>query len=385
MIVRGIDIVNFRNIAKAALSFSPTFNLITGRNAQGKTNLLEAIHLFSLGRSFRTRSLEETIRFGEEYLFCRLSGTADSGVDFDIEAGVERAGRIKVSINGKKAAGLSEILGIIPSVIFVAEDILLAAGPPAGRRIYLDYTAAQISPLYLRELREYRGILRRRNVILEKAAREGAAPEGIEPWDAALVAKGASIVKIRIDTMREIEARAETLLAEIMNEDSGFGMEYVCSFDPSGAEPKEALERALARVREAERRRGFTMAGPHYDDVQIFLEAAELRRYGSQGRKRLAALVLKLAQALTILERRGEKPVVILDDIFSELDRQTAQRVREHLTDSYQSFITTPRPEEFGELPASAARFVVESGTFSAARSEAELAPSLPPGCAERG
>ena len=385
MIVRGIDIVNFRNIAKAALSFSPTFNLITGRNAQGKTNLLEAIHLFSLGRSFRTRSLEETIRFGEEYLFCRLSGTADSGVDFDIEAGVERAGRIKVSINGKKAAGLSEILGIIPSVIFVAEDILLAAGPPAGRRIYLDYTAAQISPLYLRELREYRGILRRRNVILEKAAREGAAPEGIEPWDAALVAKGASIVKIRIDTMREIEARAETLLAEIMNEDSGFGMEYVCSFDPSGAEPKEALERALARVREAERRRGFTMAGPHYDDVQIFLEAAELRRYGSQGRKRLAALVLKLAQALTILERRGEKPVVILDDIFSELDRQTAQRVREHLTDSYQSFITTPRPEELGELPAAAARFVVESGTFSAARSEAELAPSLPPGCAERG
>ena len=385
MIVRGIDIVNFRNIAKAALSFSPTFNLITGRNAQGKTNLLEAIHLFSLGRSFRTRSLEETIRFGEEYLFCRLSGTADSGVDFDIEAGVERAGRIKVSINGKKAAGLSEILGIIPSVIFVAEDILLAAGPPAGRRIYLDYTAAQISPLYLRELREYRGIVRRRNVILEKAAREGAAPEGIEPWDAALVAKGASIVKIRIDTMREIEARAETLLAEIMNEDSGFGMEYVCSFDPSGAEPREALERALARVREAERRRGFTMAGPHYDDVQIFLEAAELRRYGSQGRKRLAALVLKLAQALTILERRGEKPVVILDDIFSELDRQTAQRVREHLTDSYQSFITTPRPEELGELPASAARFVVESGTFSAARSEAERAPSLPPGCAERG
>ena len=385
MIVRGIDIVNFRNIAKAALSFSPTFNLITGRNAQGKTNLLEAIHLFSLGRSFRTRSLEETIRFGEEYLFCRLSGTADSGVDFDIEAGVERAGRIKVSINGKKAAGLSEILGIIPSVIFVAEDILLAAGPPAGRRIYLDYTAAQISPLYLRELREYRGILRRRNVILEKAAREGAAPEGIEPWDAALVAKGASIVKIRIDTMREIEARAETLLAEIMNEDSGFGMEYVCSFDPSGAEPKEALERALARVREAERRRGFTMAGPHYDDVQIFLEAAELRRYGSQGRKRLAALVLKLAQALTILERRGEKPVVILDDIFSELDRQTAQRVREHLTDSYQSFITTPRPEELGELPASAARFVVESGTFSAARSEVERAPSLPAGCAERG
>jgi DNA replication and repair protein RecF len=93
VIVRGVDIVNFRNIAKAELSFSPTFNLITGRNAQGKTNLLEAIYLFSLGRSFRTRSIEEVIRFGEEYLFARLRGTSDSGVDFTLEAGVERGGR----------------------------------------------------------------------------------------------------------------------------------------------------------------------------------------------------------------------------------------------------------------------------------------------------
>jgi len=371
VIVRGIEIANFRNIANAALSFSPAFNLITGRNAQGKTNLLEAIHLFSLGRSFRTRSLEETIRFGDEYFFCRLSGKADSGVDFDIEVGAERSGRIKVSINGKKAAGLSEMLGIMPSVVFVAEDIQLAAGPPAGRRGYLDYTAAQISPLNLKALREYRGIVRRRNVILDKAAREGASPEGIEAWDEALAAKGASIVKIRLEAIREIKTRAEKLFAEILEEQSGFDMMYVCSFGAPDAEPKEALERALARVREAELRRGFTMAGPHYDDVRMFLEGVELRRYGSQGRKRLAALMLKLAQALTILDRRGERPVVLLDDIFSELDGRTAARVREHLTDSYQSFITTPRPEELGRLPAEASRFVVEGGVVSAAGAEA--------------
>ena len=153
---------------------------------------------------------------------------------------------------------------------------------------------------------------------------------------------------MRLETMRELEARARTLLGEILGDAGGFGMRYVCSFNPSGKEPGEALREALARVREAERRRGYTMAGPHYDDVQIFLEASEIRRFGSQGRKRLAALVLKLSQALTILDKRGEKPVVLLDDIFSELDRETAERVREHLADSYQSFITTPRPEEFG-------------------------------------
>jgi len=367
VIVRGVEVANFRNIAKAKLTFSPSFNLITGRNAQGKTNLLEAIYLFSLGRSFRTRSIDEAIGFGAEYLFARLEGRSDSGVDFTLEAGVERGGRTKVSSNGKKISGLSEIVGIMPGVIFVAEDILLASGPPAGRRAYLDYTAAQISAAYLRGIKEYRGVLRQRNALLERAARECGSPEGIEPWDAALAEKGAAIVRMRLDTMREIEARAGALFAEILGESAGFEMRYVCSFNGAGKDPGEALREALARVREAERRRGYTMAGPQYDDAQIFLESAEIRRFGSQGRKRLAALVLKLAQALTILERRGERPVVLLDDIFSELDRETADRVREHLADSYQSFITTPRPEEFGAPGPGAARFTVEAGAIAPA------------------
>jgi DNA replication and repair protein RecF len=365
VIIGGIEITNFRNIAKAAIAFSPTFNLITGRNAQGKTNLLEAIFLFSLGRSFRTRSLDETVRFGEEYFFATLTGRSDSGVDFGIDAGYDRSGRTKVSINGKKAAGFGELIGVIPGVIFVAEDILLSAGPPALRRVFLDYTAAQISPLFLREIKDYRGVLRQRNALLERAARESAPPAGIEPWDDALAARGAAIVRMRNETLREIAGRAERLFGEILGGRSGFRMEYACSFNPTGKEPEEALREALVRIRDAERRRGYTMAGPQFDDVRVFLEEAELRRYGSQGRKRLAALVLKLAQALTILEKRGERPVVILDDIFSELDRETAGRVQAHLTDSYQSFITTPRPDELDGLGAGAARFTIEGGSIA--------------------
>jgi DNA replication and repair protein RecF len=365
VIIRGVELVNFRNIAKASLALSPAFNLITGRNGQGKTNLLEAIYLFSLGRSFRTRSLEEAIRFGEEYFFARLSGTSDSGVDFEIDAGLERSGRMKVSMNGKHAGGFAEIVGVIPGVIFVPEDILLAGGPPAARRSYLDYTAAQISPLYLRDLKEYRGVLRQRNALLERAQRACSAPAGIEAWDDALAEKGARVVALRLETMRELEGRARKLIGGVMGVESGFGMEYVCSYHASGKDSAEALREALARVREAERRRGYTMAGPQYDDVQILLEDAELRRYGSQGRKRLVALVLKLAQALTILEKRGERPIVLLDDIFSELDRETAGRLRERLTDTYQSFITTPRPEEIGALPSGALTFGVEGGAVS--------------------
>ncbi len=367
MIIRGIELVNFRNIAKASLDFSPAFNLVTGRNAQGKTNILEAIYLFSLGRSFRTRSLEEAIRFGEEYFFARLSGTSDAGVGFDIEAGLERSGRMKISMNGKRAAGFSELAGVIPGVIFVPEDILLSSGPPAARRSYLDYTASQISPLSLRELREYRGVLRQRNALLEGAQRECAPPVGIEPWDDALVAKGARVVEIRLETMRELGERAERLIGGVMGGTGGFRMEYECSFGQDGKEPGAALREALGRVREAERRRGYTMAGPQYDDVRIFLDDTELRKYGSQGRKRLVALVLKLAQALTILEKRGERPIVLLDDMFSELDRDVTGRLRERLTDSYQSFITTPRPDEVGALPEGARTFTIQGGNVALA------------------
>jgi DNA replication and repair protein RecF len=366
VIIRGVDITNFRNIARATLAFSPSFNLIEGRNAQGKTNLLEAIYLFCLGRSFRTRSLDEAVRFGEEFFFVKIAGTSDSGVDFEMEAGYERGGRARVTINGKRAAGFADAVGVIPGVIFAPEDILLSSGPPAGRRAYLDYTAAQISPLFLRDIKEYRGVLRQRNALLERAALECGPPEGVEPWDEALAAKGAAIVRMRLETMREIAGRGEKLFGEILGAKSDFCMEYACSFNPALKEPEGALREALARVRETERRRGYTMVGPHYDDVRIFLEGAELRRYGSQGRKRLAALVLKLAQALTILERRGEKPVVMLDDIFSELDQGTAGRVREHLAGGYQSFITTPRADEPGVPGDGAARFAIEAGSVGA-------------------
>jgi DNA replication and repair protein RecF len=370
VIIRGVDIINFRNIARAKLLFSRGGNLIAGANAQGKTNLLEALFLFSLGRLFRTRSLDDAVRFGQEYFYVRLAGESDAGIAFDLEVGYERGGRTRVSVGGKRAAGFAEIVGMIPGVIFIAEDIQLAAGPPAGRRAYVDYAAAQLSPLYFGAIREYRQVLRRRNALLERGAREGSAPEGIEAWDEALVAKGAELVRIRRETLRELSARAAALLAGVLASPGGFAMEYVCSFDPGGVDPAAGLWEALSRVRDTERRRGYTMAGPQHDDVEILLDDVSIRRYGSQGRKRLVSLVLKLAQASTILERRGERPVVMLDDIFSELDAATAARVREHIAEGYQSFIASPRLEELGTPPPGGALFSVREGVVSA-----EIAP----------
>lgn len=361
MIVRGLTLENFRNIERANLSFSPTFNVVKGRNAQGKTNLLEAIHLFSLGRSFRTRSAADMIMFGREYSVLKMTGRSDGGVEVRIDIVLERRGKPRASINGKRIAGLSGVIGVVPSVIFTPEDVALTSGPPGNRRSYLDYTAAQISPVFLSNIKEYRRVLKQRNGLLKRAAEGDAISASLDPWDDMLSDRGAAIVAERRATLRVIAEKAEELFGAVAPGGGDLESEYLCSFDPDGEDPRKALAEALARVRELEIRRGYTLAGPHYDDIAVRLDGADLRRFGSQGRKRAAAIALKLAQAFVIMENRPERPVVLLDDIFSELDDVTASRARDLLSDRYQSLITSPRSSE---TAVGAVTLLVEEGEF---------------------
>lgn len=366
MIVERLELSGFRNIASAKLSFSDTFNYILGRNAQGKTNLLEAIHIFSLGRSFRTRRASEMVRFGDERFFLRLAGRSDSGVGFRIEVGQERGGRVKASVNGTALGGMGEIVGLIPSVLFAPSDIELAAGPPAARRLYLDYTAALVSPTFLARLREYRTALRQRNALLREAAAGGRFDaKQLDAWDIALAGAGAAVIAGRRETLDVLGIRAREILQAVL---PGSG-ELELGYDPTcgcgEGDGAGMILDALAASRESEIRRGYTLSGPHCDDMTIRAGGIDLRRYGSQGRLRLTAIVLRLAQAAVILERRGERPIVLLDDLFSELDAQTAGGVRAVLSDRYQSFITTPRPEDVPSDPGGAAVFAVEDGAFS--------------------
>ncbi len=364
MIVEKLQLNSYRNIKKASLEFSERFNFITGRNAQGKTNLLEAIHIFSLGRSFRTRRSTELIMFGSEHFFLRLTGRSDTGVGFRLEMGVERSGKMRLSVNGKQMKGASEIIGFMPSVIFSPRDVELSSGPPAGRRTYLDYTAAQVSPGFLADLKDYRQALKQRNSLLRAAAVGGALDEAqLEVWNEAFARKGAAVVEGRKEMLGVIAERAREIFSEVLGRVDGLELAYRCSYD-SGAGSEDTLRAALLAARESERRRGYTLAGPHYDDVAMRIDGEDVRRYASQGRRRLLAVVLKLAQADVIMARRGERPVVLLDDIFSELDPGVVSGVRNMLSDRYQSFITSPRQDDFpGDIPG-AARYEVENGDF---------------------
>jgi DNA replication and repair protein RecF len=365
LIVEKLDLVDYRNIAKESLLFNDTFNVITGSNAAGKTNLLEAIHIFSLGRSFRTRRTSELVMFGKDYFFLRLHGRSDGGVRFKLELGQERNGRAKVSVNGKTLSGVSEILGFMPSVVFTPDDVGLTSGPPVLRRMFLDYTAAQISHAFLVDLKEYRRILKQRNRLLrEISTGRDEWNEELNVWNGMLVEKGGSVARGRAEMLEVLEGRAREIFGEIVRSGEKLSLDYMCSFNPEGEDYCVALKEALERNADGERKRGYTLAGPHYDDMIVSLGSEELRRYGSQGRRRLVAIVLKLTQAGVIMEKRGERPVVLLDDIFSELDGETAEGVGRMLSDKYQSFITSPRKNELPCCLEDTAFYAVENGRF---------------------
>ncbi|MBU8922806.1 MAG: DNA replication and repair protein RecF [Bacteroidales bacterium] len=363
MIIREIRAVNFRNIAGAELGFSGSFNFISGKNAQGKTSLLEAIHIFSLGRSFRTSKVAEMITFGEDYFYLKLSCESDTGICLDIELSLEQGGRIRAKVNGDRQPGVSSIIGLIPSVIFTPGDVELSSGPPAVRRLFADYTAAQVSPEFLVDLKEFRRILAQRNSLLRKISLGEGGAEELEAWNSAFVEKGASVARGRREILSGLAEKAAGIYDEIRGGER-FGLDYRCSFGDRERELEESLAAALVRVSGSEKRRGYSLAGPQYDDIVLTLDDVDLRKYGSQGRRRLAAIVMKLAQAGTIMEKRAERPVVLLDDIFSELDGETSAGVRGLLSSGYQSFITSPRKEQLDTAGSGALELVVERGVF---------------------
>jgi DNA replication and repair protein RecF len=342
MRINRVEIKNFRNIKEARLRFSTGFNFITGLNAQGKTNLLEALYLFSLGRSFRTKKREEMVALGEDFFFLRITVESDSGVEFILEIGVERGGQTRVKVNGEKVRGLSSILGIVPGVIFTPRDIGMVSGPPGERRTFIDYTASQISAGFLENLKEYRQVLRQRNSQIKEAAAGRFNFEIMGALDRLLVEKAEGLVEGRKRVLEEINKKAAEMFRQLFTGDGDLEMEYISSIKAGSGKYSKNFLNSIEKTREEEIRRGYTLKGPHCDDIGISIGNLDLRKYGSQGRKRLVAIVMKMTQASVITEKRGEPPVVLLDDLFSELDNDVSARVKEFLSERYQNFITSP-------------------------------------------
>jgi DNA replication and repair protein RecF len=352
--VGKLSTAHFRNLHHPEISFAPGVNLFVGENGQGKTNLLEAVFLFKFGRSFRTHRDTEMIQFGQRY--CRASVSceyADGHVE-EFSASVERSGEKRIKIAAEPIERLSELIGRYPIVLFGPQDIRLTTGQPADRRRFFDSVGSMTDPAYMGLLKEYRRILNQRNAALKARA----SSRERDAWNGELVDKGCKLILKRLALTAVLERHLLDHAADL-NAPFEFTLSYESAVvresaeaagngeDPGPDDVRAVFDTRLLALEEEELRRGTTLAGPHRDDVSIKLAGHDVRKYGSQGQRRLIAVLLKLAE-LSHLESELKEPcVLLLDDVFSEFDPRITGRLQGLLESGRQVLVTSPGPLEW--------------------------------------
>jgi DNA replication and repair protein RecF len=309
----------YRNIERLELQFHPRFNIFYGKNAQGKTNLLEAIHLLGSLKSFRGARNEELIQNSCE--LARLCGKSlqGNGVYKTLQIDVHRNGKA-VRLNGKILGRPDEYLNCLRPIVFAPEEVGLVKGGPQGRRRLIDRAVFMSWPGYLIELQQYERVLKQRNRLLKdnKSAAE------LQPWSEALAQSGARIRHARSVYLTAVAQNFAECHAHISQMQETAQIRYRQGLVET-PELEQELRDDLEQQYEQERRYGITLSGPHRDDIHFLLDGRSLRIYGSQGQQRSFVLALKTAQALDLEQRHGEPPLLLLDDFLGELDaeRQT--------------------------------------------------------------
>ena len=327
MFCNKIELKNFRNVESASVEFSDGVNILLGSNAQGKTNLLEAIYIASTGKSFRATKEAELLRFGCDHASLRLEFTDTRRQSLEIK--YPAGGRRQILLNQNKITRLSDMVGRFRCVLFCPEHLSLIKGAPAERRAFLDEAISQLRPMYLVSLTKYEKILKQRNTLLRNAQDDRATfSETIGYWSEALAHEAAILSRFRESYAAQVQNFMQTCFAQ-MSEKTGKTDEvptlrYCGSSEQESyqdlAETKEKYLKLLTGNVEREIFAGTTLYGVHKDDLEICLGGKPARQFASQGQQRSLALALKLAEGEISKKESGEYPVFLLDDVLSELD-----------------------------------------------------------------
>ena len=343
--LQSIAVRDFRNLARADLGLPAEGLVVIGENGQGKTNLLEAIYYLELFRSVRGARDQDLVRFGAPGF--HIGATIETDGPHEISVGFERATRRKrVRVDGGDPERLSDAIGSLPAVMFAPGDVELVAGAPSARRRYLDILLALSSRPYLSALQRYRVALGHRNAALRDVARSGRQDDRIVVWEAPLAEHGAVLWKARLEWIERNAERFATLCSAI-GESAAVTMRYASAV-AAGDDLAAALARALAERRTSDVRRALTHAGPHRDDLILTIGGRELRTFGSAGQHRTAAIALRMVEADTLSDRRGGRPLMLLDDPFAELDLRRASRIVDLLAQEGlgQTILAVPRESD---------------------------------------
>lgn len=337
MRILSLRVHNFRNLAAGAVEFCPGLNVLLGDNAQGKTNVLEAIYLFRLGRSFRTRRTEELVKRGQEQVLVQVGCLWDYGGAEKLSFQASSDGSKDIKIGSQRISSLTELVGRYPAVLFGPQDLALISGYPEGRRRFLDELGSMIDPAYLCALKNYRRALVQKSTVL----RSGGAVSMLGAWNEIMAEEGAKLVWARKGIVDRLQAEMRTW-GERLEVPYGFSLKYRPAAEgDSKQELREDLGRTLAEVAEKESRKGMCLVGAHRDEMVVAIDGLSARGFGSQGQKRLAAVLLRLAELSLLEEQLGEKCVLLLDDVFSELDERTCRAMLGLVARFNQTFLTS--------------------------------------------
>jgi DNA replication and repair protein RecF len=362
--LRHLTARDFRNLADVSIDVPAQGLALVGDNGHGKTNLLEAVYYLHLFRSLRGTRDAELVRFGASAF--HVGGTADGTRWIRVGAGFEKdSGRRRITLDGVPCDRVSDALGAVPSVAFSPADVALVAGGPSARRRWLDVTLASSSPRYLAALRDYRAALAQRNAALR--ARSRSSPAAI--WDAALASHGARLTMDRsafIAWATPLAARNSLDLGERAQLDLRYRTGEMLPPDAGEDEIRDGIAATLYADRDRDAERGVTHHGPHRDDVDLKVGGVSVRKFGSAGQQRTAAIGLRLLEWAWHRERGGREPLLLLDDPVAELDRRRATRVLSLLASrspaAGQVLLAVPREDDIPSVLTSLTQLRVRDG-----------------------
>ncbi len=315
MFVKEIKLKNFRNYDDLNIELNPKINIFTGLNAQGKTNLLESIFITSIGKSFRSKSDKDTIKFGEDFAYIKLDVTNEKVTD-KIEMRIDKNGKKSILINGISIKKHSELMGISLIVSFSPDDLAILKNSPAERRRFIDVELCQLSNVYYYNLKQYNTILKQRNMLLKSLKHDPKQRDSLFVWDMQLVEYGSKVIEARENFIKEIASMAKVIHRDITNGKEDLEVVYKPNVTKDNFLQK--LERSVDR----DTFTGSTSVGVHKDDINFFINGIDVRLFGSQGQQRTTALCLKLAEIELIKESKNREPILLLDDVLSELDKE---------------------------------------------------------------
>lgn len=330
MLIKNLSLVNYRNYTNQSINLSDNLNVIIGKNAQGKTNLLEAIFLCAIGKSPRTTKDKDLIKWGSDFAKISLNVAKKIGKsDIDLYLFANQNKAIKIDKIGIKKIG--QLLGTFNAIYFSPDELKLIKESPEERRRFMDIDLSQFDKNYFYALGHYNQVLQQRNKLL-KSPDINAIKDTISIWNEQLAGYGANIIMSRLKLIESLKIHSKKIHKFLTSDNEDFELSYVGYTADNVDELKNILLHKLEESLDKDIHLGFTTVGPHRDDIKISANNIDLRSFGSQGQQRTASLTLKLAELTTFKERLGEYPVLLLDDVLSELDETRQLKLLEFIS-----------------------------------------------------